>query len=315
MDQIETVSYNLKTVIEARSTLLTSIFANFLESQLTSSVLVSLTQQVYEKILFKAPYSAVFGSFRHLAGSTFTSAVANEMAWLIAGNLKKIVSGVPVTPWTGQSCAEWVPVQVSKIIRTTRSWKARNELDVARAVNNVVYKSGVAVSLLILAGSPAGKTIRTFWSDDACQAIKVHFGFDKYNKSRFSRVVSKRDTYPFQNPVEFYKMRCLVLLDPLKSKATQPKYSEMKKNATMIAWNRQLMQYRLRETFDCPAGWSVDEMECVDCPKGQDFCKAACHKETFIEGTCSKCQKVAVLDPESCGVFGNDPLCLNCREG
>ena len=302
-------SYNVPLIEATREKILEEICYPYYGQLLAGALFLQFTQDLQEKILPKAPRDIVFNTTRNLAGREFNKADAYDLACRVAGNIKKLNDGEMIPVWKGQANQEWVPVRVISVRRRRKVYKAKAEQMDQADEKGYVHKNGVLLKLDIMAGLPAGRIVDTFWSYDRCDVEKVHFGYDKWNRSRFSRTVSHREEHLFLDAQTFYNMRLMLLVDPeLCRPPDKIGFKEAKRSSAALAWNRDLMELRLREKYVCPLNYSLDEKECFACHLGLDQCKAACHSSTFVQGYCKICHKVNVwLDPEA-----GENICVDC---
>ena len=297
-------AYQLDKVFELQRSIVDGCHNHFTGSVMQGIVLLELARLVWGIACPKADVGVVFDSLRNLAGCTLTPQLIRDMAWRIAGNTHRLIDGIPVHPWSEQKEQEWVPTQVIRLVRTVRQQKLGD---------NFQPNSGYTATLRVLAGRPAGHNVEAFWSYGVCDMLKVEFGYSRYNRARYSRVVSKRQEYPYQDPREFFGMRVQLLIDPEKCQSDRVGYSEIKGTATTFAWNRLLMARRDREDTPCPFGWGTDQVACYQCIKGQDECSRACHNRTYLEAVCPECHRLAWFDPEDDIKDSTVPVCIDCR--
>lgn len=243
-------------------------------------------------------FRAVLDSLRSLAGRSLTEEVAGEACWRLAGNLHRLLAGRTVPPWTVQTEIEWVTVQIDSVVKRFRRYKAKTQEQSMQAdVKGMVSRAGAIVRYIVLNGLPAGKMFEKFWTTDLCETIKSEFGFDKFNREKFSRNVSVRPPWPFLDVREFYRMRLQVRLEPELCQFGELGFKELRGTSATKAWCRGIMRKRLRDGFACPANYA-DDFPCHSCPAGLTSCPAACHAEDYLIGRCETCKRDKThLDP------------------
>jgi hypothetical protein len=206
-----------------------------------------------------------------------------------------------------QTAAEWVTIQILQVVKRSRKYKAKTPEQVAKAdIAGMVHRSGAVVRYMVMTGLPAGKTFEKFWSTDFCETVKNQFGYDKWNRQKYSNIVSKRLSWPFRSVEEFFRLRLQVRLDPATCPPGDLDFAEVR-GGTTKKWCRDIMRMRLRDGFVCPAGYP-DDFACHSCPVGLSGCRAACHLSDHERGRCDKCgREDQVFDPDA------DPeVCLAC---
>jgi hypothetical protein len=213
-----------------------------------------------------------------------------------------------VLPWIRQTKQEWVPLEVIRACKRKQVFKAGEKTAHLADASGWVRRYGVEVKLRILAGSPAGLSTIKFWSSEYCEMIKAAFGFDKYNRERHRTFVSTRLDYPLLDSREFFGLLIVGLIDPEQCKPPDEiGFSEFSHTATTKKINKALMRLRLRDDYDCPLGYTSEQLECHDCSLGRNECPASCHSSSFKLGYCPKCKREDVwLDPE------DDEVCIAC---
>lgn len=257
----------------------------YLGAELKGTALTGFVDDIFSMIS-KANYEAVVDSIRPLAGRKLDVETGTELCWRLAGNYTKLLAGETVQPWAKQVDNEWVDVQVTNVVDMIRTFKSKDSVG---PDGNPIYvgRHGVEVSFLILTGSPAGRRFSKFMSFDLCDLLKSHFGFDKFNRERYSTkgAVSR---WPFSEAIEFYGLRVQIKLSPALIVGQEIDFRECRASSSTKRWSRQIMSMRLREEFNCPAGYP-DRFPCHKCPKGFEACPAACHPRNFVKRPCPRC--------------------------
>lgn len=250
--------------------------------------------------LLKVDREPIADSLRNLAGTEIYDPHIEELSWRLAGNLPRLKVGLAVSPWLHQPCEEWVPVQVRAVYPATQSVRAKDAA--GNKSTEWIKKRGVRFRLLVLAGLPAGRRFDKFLSFGYAKRIRLVAGFSRYDREKYSFIVSKHPNYALREVIEFTQTRLFV-----KLAATAP-HEEL--NFTDVAgsggcrnWNRALFRKRLRKTFPCPMAYDSSKVPCHTCPLGYDRCEAACHPRTYEARPCEKCGHQTWFDAD---------VCVNC---
>jgi hypothetical protein len=302
------ISYSLPKIFEARRKILEEIFLPYYEAVLTGELFMRVVQAVHLQAVQSTELSAVVETCRSLAGHALTRAAAEEVAWRIAGNLQRLRAGEAVPPWTGYTPVEWVPIVLLRVRKRFRSFRATSKQYAAEAdAHGMVHRRGVRVRFQVVGGLAAGRCFEQFWTQDYCETIKAAFGFAKRNRARYTRVVSRRPSYPFLDAREFYAMWLMVRLEPARCQTDALRFDACKATPATLQRNRDLIQLRLRDDYVCPEGYDVTAVPCHECTLGREQCVAACHAYTFVLVHCARCGQTAHCDPEDGTQF-----CIDC---
>lgn len=229
-------------------------------------------------------------------GARLTEDLTRTIAWRLAGNMKRLRSGIAVKPWRRQTFDEWVPVQI-----------------VGTQIHKTRYgKIGTKLEMRILAGTSATEFTSAFWTRQFSRYIGQDLGFSK----------PYGDT-PFTNDAELTNFRLLIKVSAEKSK-THPVPEQFKPFASGVAWNKQLLLWRTRSHgcgHHCPKNYP-ESVKCYQCevgyvsrkqpvPGGKPIdtvaCKAATHRIEYDIKDCPKCNKRAYFDLDK-----SNSICVSC---
>jgi phage FluMu protein Com len=238
----------------------------------------------------KVPYSTLFKSIQHLAGTLITPDIVEELAARLAGNQQYLRKGIVIPPYTRQLFPEWAAVQVWNVERKLRVGYLGDKKD-----NNKVYKRKVEVELRVLTGQAAGHNFKQTWPESSFfhRKTKAKLGFSSCDKRLWNRYFVGENNYPLSDIRQLVKLRFFVYMDPEKSKAGEAFYEEMDCTDAMRKWNRALMKRRERQNFQCPKGYDLSLVPCHTCEVGFDLCLAGCHSVTYIKKSCPRCKQIA----------------------
>lgn len=265
---------------------------------ITGDGFMSFVNAVHQEIGF-TDLGAVCNSLRSVAGQILNDRLIEELSWRLAGNLHRLKAGRVVPPWTTQNEKEWVTIQVCQVLRRFKRYRAKTQEQVMRADSKgMVHRYGGMVRFDVITGLAAGRRFERFWSEDFCDVAKTSFGFDRFNREKFSRNVSSRPTWPMLDLSEFFRLRAQVLVEPDLCLPGNVGFNEIKGTSSTKKWCREIMKKRLRDGFECPQNYAED-FPCHACPFGLDACRAACHQTTFEIGHCDRCDRnQRYFDPE-----------------
>jgi hypothetical protein len=242
---------------------------------------------VHEQLPDGIEYDVVRESCRPLVGVRIDDQLATDFAHRIAGNLPRLRRHRPVTPWVMQRIFEWVPLQIAGVCRR---WRRR--------------QIGGDFAFFVLAGTPAGMTIRRWWSTKYCHFIARDLGF-----SRPAYSERAQPKYPFTALEQFVSLRFYARLDPELGRSDGPSFRKIKFHASTGEWNREQLRCRFRvdEGYDCPEDY-VAEFPCHCCAKGYLSCRAGTHARDYLFRKCDACgDLMAPFDPER-----PEDDCVNC---
>lgn len=264
-----------------------------LEGQiLTGRVFFRLVDLLLENLPISVWPPALEDSVRHLAGRPCSYELMRETCHRLAGNLVRLRHRRPVVPWDCQRHSEWVPVQVM----SSRYSRIKTKTG-SRTGHSFVFK--------ILAGTSCPRTIVKFWSGRQCAFFAPRLGFSRPWRDKDDNPAP----YPYSSARELVSLRFYALIEPSLSQS-EPGFKHMGFPASVLEWNREKMQQRLRRLPGraCPVGYP-NTFPCHRCHIGFDRCKAAVHRVTYVSKTCRSCGKEAFFDPEV-----SDAVCINCRD-
>lgn len=272
------IVYHQMAQVEARRTkLLTHVF---LPRVSTIPVIEDVISAVRQQLPTGVSYDALFESLRYLAGQVLTEQEATAAAWRLAGNVELLKAGTAVPPWSIQRADEWVPLQILKI----------------RKGLNAKRQHGNFVTLKVLAGTPAGLLINTFWGIPITRHVARTIGFSQ-----------SFGLFPFYAADDLVGLRLYGKVEAERSRS-RPEFHEIGCPDSMINWNRDhVLRIRLRvKGVKCPQEYTHP---CRQCAIGADQCIAATHPMTYVLGDCPKCGKPDQLfDPAD----STTQWCLYC---
>jgi hypothetical protein len=220
------------------------------------------------------PLPALRLSTRSLLDRLLTDATLSEFAWRVAGNIRVLKAGRPVTAWGMQLAPEWMPLAVAA------AQPGRNHKD----------ESGHWITFRILAGSACPLEVRRFWTRPASRFVSARVGFN----ARAGR--------PFAGAEHFTGMLLYGLFEPRLSD-DRPGFHQVRVTARMAQHNVALIAGRAQKP--CPTrGY---RHACGACTIGYDRCVYALHPRTFTTGPCASCgDRAALIDPE------HPERCVDC---
>lgn len=223
-------------------------------------------------------HDPVFESLRYLSGKKLTDTESLAAAWRIAGNVPRLRRGLPAPPWAVQTEKEWVPLEVIS----------------GKPFRNQWNRIGSFFEFRVLAGTPCPMKISAFWSAELCRMVSRRLGFS-----------SPWHHYPFKSPMEFVRLRCVVLIDPGLSRL-KPAFKDFHEEppASIIIWNRKVLKIRKR-IRPCPRQWTHP---CHKCAIGYENCIGGVHRLNYKRRTCLSCGKEAYFDDDL-----STDRCLSCQ--
>ena len=243
-------------------------------------------------------YKTVYESVRVLAGTKLTSELLDSTCWRLAGNLELLKKLEPVLPWRRQEYAEWVPVQIVKV-KLARGGRRGKEV-------------GHELSFRVLAGTSCSHILYQWWSRRRSRYM-AYFLDDKNRGFSFSRQRGKRVVLrPYNNPQEFYSLRCRLLIVPKLCTVDGPGFEKISFTSAMTQWNREIhkMRARIEDGYKCPFDFPPEKF-CWRCSVGHDRCPAATHAKTYTYASCDVCgEDEAPFDPDD----NIHDFCVNCVE-
>jgi hypothetical protein len=289
-------NYPILQILKLRDSLTEVLRGEFEGRAVIASQFDRLVQIVHEQLPGDIDYETVYESCRHLAGVHLTAPDLKQFAHRMAGNLDRLTSRRPVTPWVVQKQREWVPLQITAVKREYRE------------------KSGLGgvFTFFAMAGSVAGMTIRKWWSFKYCRYVSTKFKFSK----PVSRKAKNPAKYPFSALEQLVTLRLYGLIDPELCNVNEPGFQQIKLHGSLNDWNRDQIRYRFRmedEGYECPDDQPRDFL-CHNCPRGyspteEGACRAATHAKSYEIRRCEHCDDdEAMFDPDWVG-----DVCVNCQ--
>ncbi len=266
---------------------------NHWHSEPTGEKFESFVRDLYSCFPWSTRFDAFYASLLPHAGQCMTPAHIRNIAWRLAGNLKQLKAGQPVSPWLQQNKLEWVPIV---LVRAVPARSGKGTL-------------GYLYTYRVLAGSPAGKQFEIFWTVRFVKNMARSLGFRKRRKSPFI----------FTDGIELVQMKLYILLDPTMSRDTQPGAWHFMVTPSFLTANRRILKRRFRITpcpidkpliewpcHQCPIGYLPDNRKGAKVPRG---CYASCHPMTYADKTCPRCKSADVaFDP-----LGKGVICVECE--
>lgn len=269
-------SFSYQRILARRDKLFSTALKPYIDCNITGSTPHDVTQDVMAVLPVSVSESAVFESIRILAGTKLTRKTAAELAWRLAGNVDKLIAGIPIAPWTQQIDDERVPVRLEEL-QPMRKKKVNGYLFCCRA----------------LAGSPCPMRFTQFISVSSCRGIAETLGFSK-----------PWGPYPYRTPLHFVNLLFYAHIEADKSK-TQPSFSKISVSSSMLRENREKIEIRCR-TKPCPQQFTH---ACAFCWVGYDSCEAAVHPTTYVARECATCNAIGWFNPGEASLS-----CQQCRQ-
>lgn len=195
----------------------------------------------------------------------------------LAARHEDLVAGRPVRPWVCQSEPEWIAFEILE------GEHGRDKKD----------QLGTAYWLQSLTGSVCPRVIQKFWTRKQCAYLARLLGFTHRNGH-----------YPFQDAMQMVRLRFAGLVEPARSK-DGPDFFQVATPGSFLAWNREILNARLRHDPACPNGY---RHACHNCPVGYDACMAGTHPASFVLDWCGGCNEESCFDPAV-----DSDRCVTCR--
>lgn len=256
-----------------------SVLQRYVGSVLDEPMFLGLRAGLETAGLKGVPRSTLERSMPDLLGNVLEAKDAAYLAYRLAGNMTRLRRGEPTPPWQYQPAAEAAVVQVLQLLR----WPNRNK------------KPGFQVSMLILSGYAAGKTLKNFWSYELCRYVSTRiFGFS-----------SRRGAKPYHQPHDLVRLYAAVEIDPDRS-VSEPKYSRLIPRGELAKINQHRIGLRLTKNqpdaeYRCPIDFRGN---CSLCPLGytpsetKRHCPLAVRPQTIEIRRCPSCRNdEAAFDP------------------
>lgn len=255
------VAYNISQVF-ARRDRLVKVIAEELKDGRTADTIAVAAAAVFRFLKGTAPYAAVYATVCRLTDPAVTT---SDVAWSVAGGLRELRAGRPVTKGVFPPGSVWVPVEVEAARLGTR----RND-------------ERVFLRVRVLAGPGCPATLSVDWSPRAARYYATH---DR------GLGLSESQALRYAQPRELYGCRFNARVAAEKDR---PKVVQVVGSPSMTAHNRDLMRRRrLRQVHPCPRGYTH---ACATCPVGRVACPAATHAENWVVITCQSCKAERFAD-------------------
>jgi hypothetical protein len=273
---MKTKSFSYQRLLTRRDGLFHKALRPYIDATIARETVNDVCNDVLSCLPESVSPSALFESIRVLAGTRMTVVAAKTLAWRLAGNIDKLVDGIPVLPWTQQVEDEIVPVRV-EAVRPTYKRKLAGFLFTCRA----------------LAGSPCPMSFTEFVSAPSCAAISRTLGFS-----------APFGPYPYSSALQFVNLLFNAHVEASRSHA-MPSFITVTATSSMVRANREKIEVRCRAK-PCPEAF---EHPCTSCWVGYDQCEFAVHPVTYVVRICPACDAEGYFDPDSPALE-----CMQCRQ-
>lgn len=267
--------FSYRRIIERRNHIFSSVLTPYIGRNLTGDTVYEISNALLTALPNNVVQTAVFDSVRLLAGTTLTRQRAGDFAWRIAGNVDRLVDGLPVLNWTKQIADERVPV----IVENVRPFMRKRSV-------------GFMLQCRAVGGTPCPMTFPQFFSRGSCIAISQTLGFS-----------APWGPYPYSTPYHFVNLLFFAHVEAARSYET-PVFSTVSASASMIKHNRSKIEVRCRAKL-CPQNF---EHACVHCWLGYDQCQYATHAKTYVSKYCDACKMESFFDPADAAM-----TCVRCK--
>lgn len=272
--------YNIANVFKLRKKILEDLdvigFLDATPAGMDFDEFVGLLHRLLPK---RIPRETIYDSCMALVGEKLTKQVLDDLAWRLAGNVRRLRNGHPVLPWDGQMDLEWVPVQVLEVgIAASRRGKV-----------------GGSFLLKVLAGQSCPNEFHTFWTKKFCHTFARNLGFSRWNSG----------PHPLDDVRQMVNFRFYASIVPETSVL---KLEQITESSSFRDWNANYLQRRKRTTgkFDCPRDFHL-ELRCHHCFVGQDECAVSLHPTTYFKWDCPECCQEKWFEDE------RDTICVDCK--
>jgi hypothetical protein len=253
------ISYSLKRVAALQEKIKGHyLMWPYYNATLTSDHFAAFVHAVGQLLGNTVDHRVLEESCMPVLGKELTKKRLNAFALRIAANVEHLRDGKVVLPWVRQAEDEWAPVEV------LRCWPGRSRKDVI----------GSHFQLLVLAGTPVGLKISTFWTQAQCNYVGIELGF------------SRRRKRPLIHPSYMVRLRFSALFEPRLS-AERPGFHKVRLPSGLAAYNEPMMRDRFDRSPGCPPrGY---EHYCHACWLGYDNCAMAVHPTNYVQKCCDRC--------------------------
>jgi hypothetical protein len=286
-------SHNLRRVFAARDKIFDDLILKYSNEVIADDMLDEVSDLVLKVISHCTSAKVIRASMLDL----LTLSVSKEnlakfycFAWRIAGNIDLLKAGRPILPYKYQTASEWVPVEIESVKRTLIVSKEKSEIPVNE------------LTMRVLAGTPASKTITSVWTDGLTRYMKSFLGFSK-KRTRPNNWPASKPFLAYENQNQLYGLRMMALLTP-ESCNEKLRYEKITCSSSMVKHNKELLTKRARFNFECPFKY---KHACHACPVGKDRCVVACHARTYVQGSCVFCRKNSFFDKKL-----SKDMCVAC---
>jgi hypothetical protein len=275
---MQKLSFPIGTVLQCRDRLVRQAFRPMGSIAIRGQFLNELVDRVLQLLPDDVSRDAVFESLRYLSGQPLTEVSSVIAAWRIAGNVPRLRQGCPAPPWAAQIDREWSPLEIISGKPFRNQWK----------------KVGTFFEFRAMAGTACPMKLKAFWSAELCRAMARRMGFS-----------APWHSYPYRSPMEFVRLRCVVLLDPELCRL-EPRFRDLHEAppASFITWNRKILKLRKR-IKPCPRQFAHT---CHKCAVGYEECPGGVHRLTYALRGCTDCGKEMYFDDDL-----STEKCVNCQ--
>lgn len=269
--------FNFSTIKKRRNKIAAFLIEHYLNVPIVGAEVHTITAALLSFLPSTVSASAVFETVRVRAGTSFDRRSANEFAWMVAGNVDRLIDGEAVVPWSRQANDEIVPVRVEAVKPTRKK-----------------DDFGFVFSCRVLAGSSCPMIFNQFFSSRACNVLSRVVGFSNtpWGPHQYGGVAQHFTNLMFFAHVEAERSR------------DKPVFKTISIGSGMLKANKALIEVRCRAK-PCPRDY---ENPCSNCFVGYDACSYAVHPQTFVEQHCRTCDRPSFFDPAHPAV-----MCLNCQ--
>ena len=274
-------TYHIAEILKRRDQILDIFSAReLLDTAPDLDEFYDLVEAIGEKLPDSIPGDTLVESCEFLMGEVITEGAADDLAWRLAGNVRRLSHGHPVLPWSGIANPEWMPVQVLRV-------------DVAFTKYG---KPGGEFTMQFLGGQACPESVVKFWPLSYCHMLAPRIGFTKYARSK----------YPFTDVSELTNLRMMVLVEAGEPEIT---FKDVAATSGTVTWNKRYIRMRARTLpgFKCPRKWP-EEKPCYRCFWGEDACPAAVRPDTLVKQVCPQCNFTKYFDPTQM------ECCIGCHQ-
>ena len=278
--------YDVRGIARRAQTWSQKLLFNYTNAQLSGKTYRNLLTDLHG-LLPTVPIEVLRQSTNYLIGQEFLPEEAIRLCGRLAGNVQRLKRGISVQPWSQQSQPEWVPLQIKTIAEASNR---KGEL-------------GGGYECKVLAGTPYGKLVNTFWTDKYVGYISRLMGF------------SREGARVFLSRSQLVGLFLYAHIDPQYMRDERPAFREIAFPSSTVTKNQTIIHARARTYSktkcqgDHPQPLTVP---CHRCPAGylsKGGCPLATHTHTYVAGHCDRCQRDRVwLDPAQ-----KHAICIECR--